>query len=275
VVAIKSKDRSPLYHSVFVVHEHSSVDTLANLNAATVHRMLFGVDSHSTSTHIVPRIVLLEKGLQDAADSKDYFAAKDMLSMIAKSQPVDGIVGVISSDGWATAAAKGWTRGLRKVVIGDVPIPYDPVVAAGRWNRIPQVDQEELLNALSQSTLRYEDWSSRYRVFRTYVGSGVMVGGSRGTGAVLLPPGEQDILDISSLLDDFKKHRANLVTFLVEQGSSDYPLVTRVIGRAVVQKDQGDVVPNRARLTNIEWQGGARPDQRIHVLLADGTGRVE
>lgn len=292
------RSKQSTYRSGFVFKKLTSVERLNADGFRSIKgrwkQLILNSEELSTSTRVVPSLVLLEWGWDDLVADAMVLQREGIIDTIRRSDAKDGWVGVLSNEDWQRLNRESEARadGLGFVAIDSLPIPFDVVVARKSLfgssgspldPRLSDDERKQLVHAMrpSMNPLHDEgkDWIKRHRAFAEYVSSGVVVRGlvdsrksetSRaGTYYVLMPGQISDFCNTSRLLRDTQSHRVWLWRFGREVGpGSEYTLTRSTVGTGLLRWLRTDGRGNAYVLDSLDVDPGSEI-LGLHIFPAD------
>jgi len=163
-VGAKYLSSGQTYFPGFIINSsrHESLDSILQKNAKT--KFLLSSERLSTSTRVIPLLLLIEKGLDDQIEGSLNVDRRDMLKRIKTDKCGDTTyVGVMTDDQWeALRKAKDDTE-LTFLRLDSLEVPYDPVmVNVEHWEKRFKNPFDTFIDFIMLRTFPY--WRDREEV---------------------------------------------------------------------------------------------------------------
>jgi ABC-type phosphate/phosphonate transport system substrate-binding protein len=180
-------------------------------------QILIGDRWSSTSTKVIPRIYLWEKGI---ISWNKQVKREELLREIINAKNEQCIIGFLSSSDYDILDEKTKEK-IGKYNI-NIPIPSDPIIINSTMFKKKfdsEKDRESILYAISSTNLTSDVETWEYPIFEKYVASGVVYDIKKDTVHIIFPPKENDILN--NLNKITKKDSVYFYEFIPQKGISN------------------------------------------------------
>lgn len=274
-IGVKVDENSETYRSGFLVRKDSGIHSSDDINENTVNKFIHG-DLLSTSTYVIPRIFLWERGLTEI-ESDSEPDRWEMIKKIKNSKADQKFIGALSNEDWGDRTESTSNDSLRFIPIDNIPIPYDAVFR-NQESRFYKKEWVMILKALSDCIKKIPDsWEEHYRDFTDYVASPIITGrptdenqkkecGRNKCYIVFLPGKKRDLYHFKNAMSNTKSIMIDIYRFEGVRGPQ-YELEKIKVGSGRLKKMNSSGDANKVLLLEPNIDPGIDNILGMHILF--------